>query len=199
MKTKLKIERFLKQDLWTLVLLLASFALFAWTFDKWIESTAFVVSHILIRPQFRKQYHSSSGWRCIAITEIVLFAGIALTLLLYWSLLSTLPVVMFMCWVGYIFQDRKDLQKEVALLRKPKKESGRTFRSRRTFMRELLGEVTEENIMIRCEEKRIDPWWRKALISLYIDKEKLKIVARGSGYTLEYFNTLLDEQLEKLT
>lgn len=86
-----------------------------WLFDKYIIAIHFSISHFFIRPKFDKQFHCRHRKRsvatamCLSLTCILTFFSVALILPLNISLLSVLPVTYFICWFGYIAQDRLDL------------------------------------------------------------------------------------------
>ena len=123
MKTKLKIEKFFKEQLWQFTLVIAFVFICAWLFDKYVEATMFCIAHIVIRKYFDKQYHCGTTATCMFITLSIAFFGIMYTFPLALSLLSTIPICYLISWVGYVVQDRIDtilenryLQNETELL-----------------------------------------------------------------------------------
>ena len=96
MKTsvKLKIEKFLKEALWQILIVFAFIFLYAWIFDKYIEAVLFCISHTVIRMIFDKQYHCGKTAICMITTLSIGFFGIAYTLPVSLSLLSTIPMYM---------------------------------------------------------------------------------------------------------
>ena len=107
-RLKLRFEKFLKEELWQHILVIAFVFICAWLFDKYVEAFMFCVAHIVIRKYFDKQYHSGSIAVCMFITLSVIFFGIAYALPTAISLLSTIPMCFAISWVGYITQDRID-------------------------------------------------------------------------------------------
>lgn len=105
---KLKIEKFFKEQLWQLLLVIAFLLFCGWLFDKMIVSILFAVSHTVIRPRFEKQFHAKTTYVCMFMTLTISFFGISYCLPLSVSLLSAIPVCYFISWVGYIAQDRLD-------------------------------------------------------------------------------------------
>jgi hypothetical protein len=81
----------------------------AWLLDKPIEAILFIISHIIIRARFDKQYHCGKTAICIVTTLTIACFGILSALPLSLSLLSTVPICFFVSWVGYLAQDRLDL------------------------------------------------------------------------------------------
>lgn len=71
----------------------------------------FCISHIVIRKYFDKQYHCGTTALCLFTTLSIIFLGIAQALPIAISLLSTIPVSFFVCWVGYLAQYKIDLLK----------------------------------------------------------------------------------------
>ena len=105
---KLRFEKFLKEELWQHILVIAFVFTCAWLFNKYVEAVMFCVAHIVIRKYFDKQYHSGSIAVCMFITLSVIFFGTAYALPTAISLLSTIPMCFAISWVGYITQDRID-------------------------------------------------------------------------------------------
>lgn len=119
-KTKLLVKKFIKYDLWHYALILACICLTAYILNKWIEAICFCAAHLILRPKFDKQYHNYVTQICLLITTNILFFGINSTLPVSVSLLSSIPVALFICWVGYIAADRLDLIIANKTLNKPK-------------------------------------------------------------------------------
>lgn len=114
----LKLEKFLKESLWQYALILAVICLTAYTFSKWIEAICFCVAHFILRPKFDKQYHSTITALCLFVSSLVAFFGITLTLPTNISLLSSIPISIFVCWFGNVLADRIELIVENKLLLK---------------------------------------------------------------------------------
>ncbi|MEG2541094.1 MAG: hypothetical protein RSB59_04940 [Clostridia bacterium] len=114
----MKAEKFIKEQLWQLLIVVAFVALFAWIFDKPIEAVMFCVAHLVIRAKFDKQYHSGLTSVCLFITLTIAFLGIATCLSLSVSLLSAIPIATFVCWVGYLAQAKTDCYIQLANIKK---------------------------------------------------------------------------------
>lgn len=108
-KLLLKSEKFFKEQLWQHCLIISILLLFAWLFDRLIPALLFFITHLILRPRFAKQYHSNTTYACLFTTSTIIILGIYSTLPIEVSLLSSIPVATFVCWVGYIVQDRLDL------------------------------------------------------------------------------------------
>lgn len=110
MKTsnKLKIERFFKEQLWQLLLVVALLFFFAWLFNKYIECVMFCISHQTIRPSFMKQYHRQETYLCLFLTASIGWFGISTMLPVAVSVLSSIPLSFIICLLGYVAQDRVD-------------------------------------------------------------------------------------------
>ena len=111
---RLKTEKFIKEQLWQLLLVVAFVALCAWILEKPIEATCFCVAHVVIRANFDKQYHSSETRICLFITSLVVFFGILLCLPIDISLLSTIPIAFSVAFVGYLIAYKIEVEKEKA-------------------------------------------------------------------------------------
>lgn len=82
-KIKLRLEKFIKEELWQHIIVVAFVFLFAYIFDKYIEAIIFYISHIVIRLYFDKQYHCGTTALCLFTTLTIIFLGI-------WSLSNAL-------------------------------------------------------------------------------------------------------------
>lgn len=109
LSTKLKIEKFLKDELWQHLIVVAFVCLVGWFFDKIIESVLFIVSHFVIRREFEKQYHCNTTTSCLITTLCVIAFGACASFPVSVSFFSAIPICFVVCWVGYIVQDRIDL------------------------------------------------------------------------------------------
>lgn len=107
-RLKLRFEKFLKEELWQHILVVAFVFICAWLFNKYVEAIMFCTAHIVIRKRFDKQYHSGTAAVCMFITLSVAFFGILYTLPIALSLLSTIPMCLLISWIGYVVQDRAD-------------------------------------------------------------------------------------------
>lgn len=163
---KLKIEKFLKEQLWQFTVVIAFVFICAWLFNKYIEATMFCVAHIVIRKHFDKQYHCGTTATCMFTTLSVAFFGILYTFPLALSLLSTIPICYLISWVGYVVQDRidtlaenKHLQIEIDnLIGKIKEyENINLYKMTETELRQygaskLLSEVQQDILVMRVIE-----------------------------------------------
>lgn len=107
-KLQLNIEKFIKEQLWQMLIVFAFVFMCAWLFNKYVESVLFCISHTIIRMCFDKQYHCGTTALCMFTTLSIAFFGIASILPMSVSLLSTIPICYLISWVGYIVQDRID-------------------------------------------------------------------------------------------
>lgn len=109
---KLKIEKFVKEQLWQLVVVVVLLTLFAFIFDKYIECVLFCVSHTVIRNSFCKQYHCGTTALCLFLTLSIGWFGISTVLPTSISILSSIPLCFIVAFLGFIAQDRVDKIKE---------------------------------------------------------------------------------------
>lgn len=112
-KIQLKLQKFFLQDLWQYIIIIAFVCLFAWLFNKYIEAIFFIVSHIVIRFYYSKEFHFDSVTKCLCLTILIALLGIYFVLPLTISLLSAIPISLAVCEIGYIVQDKKDIQNEL--------------------------------------------------------------------------------------
>ena len=109
---KLKIEKFLKDELWQHLIVVAFVFVVGFFSEKVIEAVFFIVSHFVIRKEFSKQYHCKNTTSCLITTFFVILFGVYISFPIYVSILSVIPSCFFICWIGYILQDRIDLIQE---------------------------------------------------------------------------------------
>lgn len=114
LKIKLRIEKFFKEELWQYTLVIAFIFTFSWILHKPFESIMFCIAHLVLRPIFEKQYHCGTTYYCLFTTLTIATLGIYNALPISISLLSSLPVASFICWFGYIMQDRIDLKHKLS-------------------------------------------------------------------------------------
>ena len=114
LKTKLEIEKFFKEDLWQHLIVVAFIFTISFIFNKYFEMIMFCVSHFVLRPLYNKEYHENKTNKCLFVTSAVITIGALNILPKSISLLSSLPVASFICWFGYIMQDRIDLQHKLS-------------------------------------------------------------------------------------
>lgn len=115
LKFKLKTEKFIKEQLWQLLLVVAFVALCAWIFEKPVEAVCFCIAHVIIRANFDKQYHSNVTRICLFITSLVVFFGILFCLPIKISLLSAIPIAFAIAFVGYLIAYKIEIEKEKAV------------------------------------------------------------------------------------
>lgn len=152
LRLSLKIQKFLFEQLWQYTIVVAFVVFMAWLLDKPTEAILFIISHIIIRARFDKQYHCGKTAICIVTTLTIACFGILSALPLSLSLLSTVPICFFVSWVGYIAQDRLDLM---------------TYRKLFTKKEELIE---------KCSKLNYNPLKTEIAIKFFINKEKPKDV-----------------------
>lgn len=114
LKIKLRIEKFFKDELWQYTLVIAFIFIISWILNKPYEAIMFCVSHTVLRPLYEKEYHKKTTKTCLFFTCGVITVGLLNCLPRSISLLSSLPVASFICWFGYIMQDRIDLKNKLS-------------------------------------------------------------------------------------
>ena len=166
---------------------------------RFVPFALFMISYGAMRYVYPKTYHAETFWGCIRGSAILFVAVSMIVLPLGISLLSSIPMGAMLGYGLYKLQDYFDTKRQVELLRTPERAGTRKYRSRRKFINELFeGNVTREVITERCAEKGVERWAKDTIIQIYVDKVKLKTVAKKSGYCEEHFNVLLDAQMDKL-
>lgn len=177
---KLKIEKFVKEQLWQIVFIIAVIASFAFFFGKEIEAFCFCVAHFTIRPKFDKQYHKPTTYGCLFLTSGILFISIMVAMPLTTSLLSTIPLAFFVAWVGYVVQDRLDLKE--LLLPKP-------FN---------VNTCTKSELIKRCEDLKFSQTNTELAVEFFIDKTPQKVIADRLSIDEKSVTTRKKRMKEKL-
>lgn len=108
-KFQIKFEKFIKKQLPSYVIVIASTILCAWLFNRWIEAIQFCVAHCFIRSAFDKQFHFHKTYHCLILTLAIIWFAIPITLPITASLLSSIPIAFLICYFGCLAQDRIDL------------------------------------------------------------------------------------------
>lgn len=129
---------------------------FAWLANKEIEALCFCIAHIVLRPKFKKQYHSNFTSVCLFMTVNIAFLGILFCFPIETSLLSAIPLAFGVAWIGYIAQDRLDL-----LTPKP-------------FNTDTC---TESELIARCKQLHFSDENTALAIEFFIRKTKQSVIA----------------------
>lgn len=195
-KIKLKLEKFFKEQLWQHILVIAFVFACAFITDKYIEAILFCISHTVIRMFFDKQYHAGTTFICLMITLTVAFFGIAYTLPLSISLLSTIPMCFFIAWIGYVCQDRVDqyvfcskLQDELDNL---------TFRLQ-IFKRIDVYQMSEENLRNYGASRQLSEIQQDILVMRIKEHLKISEICKYRNYgrtTIKYHIAQIKKKLE---
>lgn len=159
---RLKTEKFIKEQLWQLLLVVAFVALCAWIFEKPVEAICFCVAHIVIRANFDKQYHSSVTRICLFITSLVVFFGILFCLPIRTSLLSAIPIAFTVALVGYLIAYKIEIEQEKVAERKKSFD---------------LDTCTETELIERCRALRFSDINTELAVEFFIKKTPHRIIA----------------------
>lgn len=107
-KRRLRIEKFLKDELWQYCVVIAYIALCAFIFNKPIEAVLFSIAHCTIRNYCEKQFHCMHTFNCLAMTFTVISFAVLTVLPTTVSLLSSIPLAFFVVYLGYLIQSKID-------------------------------------------------------------------------------------------
>lgn len=165
---QLNIEKFFREQLWQLLLVVAFLFLCGWLFDKMIVAVLFAISHTVIRPTFEKQYHAKTTYLCLFMTLTISFFGISYCLPLSISLLSAIPVCYCISWIGYIAQDRIDC---IAIIKK--------------LQSKTIWEMNENELADYCFAKGIRGDMLEFVIMVVIHQMKYEEIGNLLGYAVD--------------
>ena len=195
-RIKLKLEKFLKEELWQYTLVIAFVFICAWIFNKYIEAILFCIAHIVIRKYFDKQYHSGSIAICIFITLSVTFFGILYTFPLTLSLLSTIPICFLISWVGYIAQDRIDNIRNNKILQN---ELDSILLRIKEYERTDLYKMTKNELRQYGASKGLSEVQQDILVMRVIEHLKISEICRYRNYgrtTIKYHIAQIKQKLD---
>lgn len=108
-KFKIKLEKFVKKQLPSYLIVIASIIFCAWIFNRWIEAIQFCIAHCFIRSAFDKQFHFHKTYYCLILTLAIIWFAVPVMLPITTSLLFSIPIAFLICYFGCIAQDRVDL------------------------------------------------------------------------------------------
>lgn len=176
---RFKLRIFIKYSLWRYLLVVASTALCCYLTGKWIEGIAFCCAHIVLRYKFRFQYHSKS--HCLALTNFIIWACIPLSLPLAYSLLYSIPLAFFVCWIGNEEQEKiwlalqyRKLKNKVSELEKElseaKAEEDKVFN---------IENCTREEMLERCKEIGLNAENTELAVKFFVDKIPIWEIAKS--------------------
>ena len=163
---KHKLIYFITRQLWVYILVLATTALCAWIFNRWIEGTMFCIAHVVIRREFDRQFHFNKTAYGISLTLAILWFAIPITLPIATSLLSSIVIAFLICFIGFIAQDRLDKTKQIGELK--------------TYINNLLAQISHKDIYTMSEQELYEHCRSRGLsdvdckIAYYVVYERLK-------------------------
>ena len=195
-RLKLKFEKFLKEELWQHILVIAFVFICAWLFDKYVETVIFCVAHIVIRKYFDKQYHSGSIAVCMFITLSVVFFGVAYALPTAISLLSTIPMCFAISWIGYITQDRIDNLRNNKILQC---ELDNALAKIKEYEHIDLYKMNENDLRQYGASKGLSELQQDILVARIIDHLKISEICRYRNYgrsTIKYHIAQIKQKLD---
>ena len=136
---KLKLNNFIRKQLWMYFIVFGSIALCSWIFNRWFEGAMFCIAHTTIRNTFDKQFHFNNMAYCLSLTLAIIWFAIPTTLPLAVSLLSSIPIAFIICFFGFIAQDWVDRAVQLKQLQNK--------------VRELLDKIMHKNIFAMNEDE----------------------------------------------
>lgn len=144
------------------MILIAVFSI-ALLFGKILECLIILSSYFLLRYKFDKTFHSANMWICIALSILMCWAMIAVTLPISVSILSGVVVGLIDCYLLYKVRDYFDMRDEIAEIYKPKPFNVNT--------------CTEAELLERCQELRLSQENTELAIDFFIRKIKQSVIA----------------------
>lgn len=144
------------------VILIAVFS-FAFLFGRVLECVIILLSYFLLRYKFDKTFHSSNMWGCVALSILMCWVMIAVTLPISVSVLSSVMVALVDCYALYKIKDCFDMRNQIIKLTAPKPFNADT--------------CTETELLERCSKLRLSQENTELAIDFFIHKTKQSILA----------------------
>lgn len=144
------------------VILIAVFS-FALLFGKVLECVIILLSYFLLRYKFDKTFHSANMWTCVALSILMCWVMIAVTLPISVSILSSVMVALIDCYALYKIRDYFDMRNQIIELTAPKPFNVNT--------------CTEVELLERCQELRLSEENTELAIEFFIRKTKQSLIA----------------------
>ena len=175
-KTKVKIKFFIKRQLWQYILVLGSVALCCYIFNKWFEGIAFIIAHCTLRYEFKHQYHSKL--HCMELTNFIIWTCIPISAPIAVSLLASIPIAFFICWIGNEEQEKILLQIKVHQLKKEKEALRKELEAKEEKKCSFnVDTCTEQQLLDRCKELNFSELNTWLAVEFFIKKTKHSIIA----------------------
>ena len=144
------------------VILIAVFS-FALLIGRLLECIIILLSYFLLRYKFSKTYHSANMWVCVALSILMCWAMIAVTLPISVSILFSVMVALVDCYALYKIRDYFDNQSTLIELTKPKPFNVDT--------------CTESELIERCQELHLSQENTELAVDFFIHKTKQSEIA----------------------
>lgn len=122
----------------------------------------FAIAHTFVRPRFDKQYHCGTTCNCLIVTLSILLFAIYFVMPLEVSLLSTLPIAYFVCWVGYLVQYKVDTDKR---------------------LKRTIEQMTDAEFVDFCKSKHLGDEFIAYAKLIFRDKLKGEMLYTAMGYS----------------
>ena len=168
-RLSIKIRDFIVDELLVYLTVFTTIAIVSYIFDKWIEGAMFCISHTVIRMLFKKQFHFRKTAYCLSLTLVIIWFAIPATFSIELSLLSSIPIAFAISMIGFIVQDRIDLQTEVKHLESHCVELMKKLSA--TATKDIYA-MTEDELYEHCRSCGLDE--EDCKIAYFIVIERLK-------------------------
>ena len=179
-RLRYKIRDFIVDELLVYLTVFTAVAMVAYIFDKWIEALMFCISHTVIRMLFNKQFHFRKTAYCLTLTLVIIWFAIPATFSVEISLLSSIPIAFGISMIGFIVQDRIDLQAEVKKLESHCVELMKQLSVNNT---KDIYAMTEDELYEHCRSCGLDEEDCKIAYFLVIERLKGKELYQALPYS----------------
>ena len=173
LKRTMSLSLLVKFKLWQIAVNTAIFiAVFSFAFllGKYLESLIVLISYFLLRYRFDKTFHHKNMWICVALSILMCWIMIAISLPIQVSILSGIVVALVDGYILYKVKDYYDIKEgyhnavlELEEINKPKPFNVDT--------------CTKEALLARCEELKFPVENTELAVMFFIDKIKQSEIA----------------------
>lgn len=128
------------------ILVLLNLIITAWICDKWIEATSYAVSFLYFRYRFTDIFHCKTTFRCILMSNILVFIAIPFTVPLSNSLLGGMLMGLGVNYAMDLFAS--DISRKM--------EKTEREREKRKETAQSIAAMDEAGICLLCREHLLD-------------------------------------------
>lgn len=144
---------------------------FAFILGKYIEAFFLFISYLCIRYLFPKTFHHTNTYMCVFWSIVAFWICIVLVLPISVSILSSIIIVLILCYVLYKVQDYVDMRNELMELKTVKQFN--------------INTCTRDEFILRCREVGLHKDNIDIALAYFLDKS-MNIWDIATKYSIDY-------------